>query len=114
MTGQLVVDVERGADRLRYRDAVYAQVFGFRPLMLDLVVPSTPGAAPVVLYLHGGGFASGTHMTSRNRLGREVTETLIANGIAVASVGIHHSYMGGGRLRLSEQSMRRTRTGRCG
>lgn len=41
----------------------YAQVEGFRPLLLDLHLPSArqPGAGlPVVVYVHGGGWRRGT------------------------------------------------------
>lgn len=38
----------------------YAAVFGYRPLLLDLYVPQEDGTAPpVVLFLHGGGWALG-------------------------------------------------------
>ncbi|EIV96577.1 alpha/beta hydrolase fold domain-containing protein [Frankia sp. QA3] len=87
VTYGLVPDAERHGDRIMYRDAVYARIPGFRLLMLDLVVPTAPDPVPVVLYLHGGGFSVGTHKTSWDVLGRQVTEVMVARGIAVASVG---------------------------
>jgi len=43
-------------------DAIeYAAPFGFRPLLLDLYLPqSPPGPVPVVVFIHGGGWAKGT------------------------------------------------------
>ena len=70
-----------------YRDAVYARVVGFRPLMLDLYVPVAPGSVAVVVYLHGGAFTGGTHKISRDPLGVRVARVMAARGIAVASVG---------------------------
>jgi acetyl esterase/lipase len=49
-------------------------------------VPRAPAPVAVVLYLHGGGFATGTHKTTWDLLGREVTEVFTGRGIAVASV----------------------------
>jgi len=82
-----VLEIDRGADRTGYRDVVYAEVSGFRPLLLDLVVPVRSAPAPVVVYLHGGGFAGGTHQVARYPPGRRATEALLARGVAVASVG---------------------------
>ena len=49
-------------------------------------MPRAPAPVAVVLYLHGGGFATGTHKTTWDLLGREVTEVFTGRGIAVASV----------------------------
>lgn len=92
-----VLEIDRRADRTGYRDVVYAEVSGFRPLLLDLVVPVArarapeskrePEPVPVVVYLHGGGFAGGTHQLARYPPARRAAEALLARGIAVASVG---------------------------
>lgn len=84
---QLVPDQEHREDRSVYRDAIYAQVAGFRPMMLDLMVPRSGQPVPVVLYVHGGAFAVGNHKITRDALGAAVTAELTARGIAVASVG---------------------------
>jgi acetyl esterase/lipase len=84
---ELVADVEQDDRHLRYRDAVYAQVSGFRPLTLDLDVPLAAAPVALVVYLHGGGFAGGTHKVMRDPLGCQVSQVMAARGIAVASVG---------------------------
>jgi acetyl esterase/lipase len=68
------------------RDVVYGELLGFRPLTLDLHVPSvTP--APVILFLHGGGWRAGSkakftpHLTNAQSFGRVVDA-----GFAVVSV----------------------------
>ncbi|MBB5957478.1 acetyl esterase/lipase [Saccharothrix tamanrassetensis] len=43
----------------RYRDVVFADIPGFRPLLLDLTVPR-PGV-PVVVWIHGGAWLHGSH-----------------------------------------------------
>ncbi|MFI6762843.1 alpha/beta hydrolase fold domain-containing protein [Micromonospora sp. NPDC050417] len=48
-------------DRVLYHDIVVAEVAGFRPLMLDVAVPpGASGATPVLVFVHGGGWQSGT------------------------------------------------------
>jgi acetyl esterase/lipase len=42
-----------------YSGLTYAEMPGYRPLLLDLHVPDDAAAAPVVVWIHGGGFVSG-------------------------------------------------------
>lgn len=77
---------ERRAGCVLYRDAVVARIVGFRPLMLDLVTPWTKAPVPLVVYIHGGGFASGSNKLWLDPLGELVTHRLIEAGIAVASI----------------------------
>jgi acetyl esterase/lipase len=65
----------------------YASLPSARPLELDLwLPPTTPVPAPVVVFLHGGGWRLG----SRHRIGPAFAETaferLVQAGIAVASI----------------------------
>ncbi|MWA05179.1 alpha/beta hydrolase fold domain-containing protein [Actinomadura sp. LD22] len=67
----------------------YAVEVGYRPLELDLYLPSADGA-PVVLFVHGGGWQRGT----RREFGGEFAgwrpsplERIAEAGFAVASVG---------------------------
>ena len=75
----------------------YAEIQGFRPLLLDLHVPADADDAdgagagadagarspvPVVVWLHGGAFWAG----DRRHAPYEVFDTLVAAGIAVATI----------------------------
>lgn len=68
------------------RDLVFCELPGFRPLTLDLHLPAA-GPAPVVLYVHGGGWRLGSrrsfgpNFTTDGSFGR-----IVAAGFAVASV----------------------------
>ncbi len=81
------VDLPDGPGALR-RAVEYAAPPGFRPLLLDLYTPAGP-PAPVVLFLHGGGWRLGTRSVfcptwrdwRPDPFGR-----LVAAGFAVASV----------------------------
>lgn len=77
---------ERRADRIEYRDAFVAQEQGFRPLLLDLVVPAdTPGPVPVVLWVHGGGWLNGSPKVTPDWLaGEDHVGKALAAGLAVA------------------------------
>lgn len=67
----------------------YAALPGSRPLELDLwLPPQAPDAAPVVLFLHGGGWRIGSrHLAGPEFVGAEPTpfEHVAQAGIAVAS-----------------------------
>lgn len=67
----------------------YAVVRGHRPLLLDLHRPAAPGPAPLVVFLHGGGW----HLGGRAAFGPSYAgwdpspfALLTAAGLAVASV----------------------------
>jgi len=66
-----------------HRDVCYATISGFRPLLLELIIPRQEAPAPVVVYLHGGGFRGGSR---RNAMMRELAEPLVRQGIALASI----------------------------
>jgi acetyl esterase/lipase len=66
----------------------YAAVPGVRPLELDLYLPPADGPAPVVVFLHGGGWRVGSrHSAGPAYRGADPTpfEQLAQAGIAVAS-----------------------------
>jgi acetyl esterase/lipase len=62
----------------------YEAVFGYRPLLLDLY--PAPAGAPVVLFLHGGGWALGDRtLVAPAFTGTSFFDALTAAGFAVAS-----------------------------
>jgi acetyl esterase/lipase len=64
----------------------YGFVFGYRPLLLDLYLPSDRTGPPVVLFLHGGGWALGDRTLAGPAFtGRTFFERLAEAGFAVAS-----------------------------
>jgi acetyl esterase/lipase len=74
------------AERRVIRDVVYSEVLGFRPLTLDIHVPeSTP--APVILYLHGGGWRTGSKASFGPHLSpAQSFERIVDAGFAVVAV----------------------------
>jgi acetyl esterase/lipase len=72
---------------LRYENIVYSCEPGYRPLYLDLRIPGQAGQAPLIIWIHGGGWIYG----SRRRLpphlhGNAVHDQMIEAGYAVAAV----------------------------
>jgi len=68
-------------------DVTYSVIPGYRPLILDLYLPSGNGAHPLVLYIHGGGWVGGHTRHSGALEGfPRVLAALAAEGFAVASV----------------------------
>ncbi|MEA5363154.1 alpha/beta hydrolase [Amycolatopsis sp., V23-08] len=61
---------------------VYREVLGFRPLELDLHLPSGPGPHPAIVYLHGGGWRRGSRRTT---IPANLCSTLAERGFAVAA-----------------------------
>jgi acetyl esterase/lipase len=71
-----------------HRDVVFASPVGFRPLSLDLYVPSAPAQA-LCLYLHGGGWRVGSRADGPGRARNwspSFFEQVAAMGLAVASI----------------------------
>jgi acetyl esterase/lipase len=84
---------EAGAAATVYREIVYANEVGYRPLRMDLYVPRTHRPAPVVVWMHGGGFLTGSRR--RSALSGPVWDALLARGIAVAAVEYRFSFEAG-------------------
>lgn len=62
-----------------------AQPTGFRPLSMDLRIPGAAGA-PVVVFLHGGGFLRGSRKVFTPGISAEASfDRIVAAGFAVAS-----------------------------
>ena len=77
---------------LHYSGITYAVAFGFRPLQLDLWVPAGDAPAPLVVWVHGGGFMFGDrrHLPETLRP-NQVFEVLLAAGLAVATIDYRHA-----------------------
>ncbi|WP_062202021.1 alpha/beta hydrolase [Demequina salsinemoris] len=68
------------------RDVVFAEPVGYRPLSLDLYPAPVPGA-PVVVFVHGGGWRVGSRATLTPTMpGPDPFARIAAAGLAVASV----------------------------
>jgi acetyl esterase/lipase len=64
----------------------FATIPGIRPLELDLYLPASTDPAPVVVFLHGGGWRAGRrHVAGPSYAGPAPFERLAQAGIAVAS-----------------------------
>ncbi|BCY07042.1 alpha/beta hydrolase [Actinoplanes sp. L3-i22] len=75
-------------DRLCWRDAVVAQVPGFRPLTLDLFRPAAPAPPrPLIIWVHGGAWLFGSNKSESPQLAAAgIPERILAAGFALARV----------------------------
>ncbi len=65
----------------------YAQVPGFRPLVMDLHVPQGISSPPVVVWVHGGGWSEGDRRLVPLQWGQqELFQRVVDAGIALATV----------------------------
>jgi acetyl esterase/lipase len=70
----------------------YAVAFGFRPLQLDVWTPAGDGAAPLVVWIHGGGFMFGDRRVLPETFRpNQVFDALLGAGLAVASIDYRHA-----------------------
>jgi acetyl esterase/lipase len=70
-------------------DLTYSMVSGFRPLTLDLYLPASQrsGGAPVIIYVHGGGWTSGhTRHSGAFENWPGVLASIASRGYVVASL----------------------------
>src|SRR5215211_8983769 len=75
-----------------FSGVTYAVAVGYRPLQLDLWVPDTGRPAPLVVYVHGGGFMFGDRRYLPETLRPDqVFEALVAAGLAVATIDYRHA-----------------------
>lgn len=74
-------------DRLCWPDVIVAEPVGYRPLLLDLFRPAAATDAPVVIWIHGGGWRFGTNKRESPELVRgRIGEKILAAGYALARV----------------------------
>jgi acetyl esterase/lipase len=77
---------------LHYAGVTYAVAFGYRPLQLDLWVPTTETPAPLVVWIHGGGFMFGDRRYLPETLRpNQVFDALLDAGLAVATIDYRHA-----------------------
>jgi acetyl esterase/lipase len=70
-----------------WRDVVYQTLPGYRPQIVDVYVPPTPGPHPLILYIHGGGWTSGhTRHSGAFADFPAVLASLASEGFTVASL----------------------------
>ena len=83
---------KRADGAVMWLDVVYATPWGFRPLMLDMIVPKGEGPHPLVVYIHGGAWAAGSPKIT-NSIYREMdfVNRLVKAGFAVASISYRFS-----------------------
>jgi acetyl esterase/lipase len=75
-----------------YVGATYAAPGGYRPLQLDLWVPPSDEPAPLVVWIHGGGWMMGDRRILPETLRpNQVFDELLAAGLAVASIDYRHA-----------------------
>lgn len=64
----------------------YALVDGYRPMVLDIHVPQTNSPAPVVVWVHGGGWASGDRRLVPLQWGQQrLFQRIVDAGFALAT-----------------------------
>ncbi len=80
------VEVDARGSR-HWRDVVFAHVDGFRPLTLYVSAPRTNVPAPLVVFIHGGGWMLGHPMvTNPVYAALDMSGKLLAAGYAVARI----------------------------
>jgi acetyl esterase/lipase len=93
MTGDLRVEpqvTKRGATF--YSGLTYAAYPGFRPLLLDLYVPRGVVDAPLVVWIHGGGFQDGDRRYLPETYPKNsVFDRPLDAGMAVATIDYRHA-----------------------
>ncbi|MEY9875087.1 acetyl esterase/lipase [Streptacidiphilus sp. MAP12-33] len=79
----------------RFEGVTYATTFGYRPRLLDVLVPATAadeGPVPVVVWIHGGGWMDGDRRYPPPTVPAELLfGSALAAGLAVVTVDYRHS-----------------------
>jgi acetyl esterase/lipase len=87
------IDRHRPTGAVHHRSLVFSIVEGFRPIEMDVFVPlGTPGPTSAVVWIHGGGFLSGSRLHPPLEWPAGLLfQSLIDAGIAVASIDYRHA-----------------------
>jgi hypothetical protein len=102
--GAALSEVDTDADGVRrWRDVVFADVRGFRPLMLYVSVPRSASPPPLVVFIHGGGWQLGHPMVT-NPVYRRIDPIgkLLRAGFAVARISYRLSAEGAFPIQLHD------------
>ena len=76
----------------RFEGLTYAAPIGYRPLQLDVWVPSSPSRPPLVVWVHGGAWLFGDRRYLPETLRpNELFDALLDAGLAVATIDYRHS-----------------------
>src|SRR5829696_2064070 len=76
----------------RYQGVTSAAERGYRPLQLDVWVPASPTAPPLVVWIHGGAWMHGDRRYLPETLRpNQHFEELLAAGLAVATIDYRHA-----------------------
>ncbi|MER5637932.1 alpha/beta hydrolase [Kitasatospora sp. NPDC002227] len=80
-------------DGTTHHDGItYASTPGYRPRLLDLHRPATDQAVPVVVWIHGGGWADGDRRYPPPTVSPELLfGSVLSAGLAVATIDYRHS-----------------------
>ena len=78
----------RDGHHLVWPDVIVGEIYGYRPLMLDLFRPEPAGQTyPLVIWIHGGAFLEGTNKRDGELLrGARIGERVLTAGFALARV----------------------------
>lgn len=76
-----------------YSEVIYARLFDFRPLVLDLHVPEDVARPPVVVWIHGGGFREGDRRSQPKEI-RPRTFFAALNEVGLACATIDYRLTG--------------------
>ncbi|MGF1426603.1 alpha/beta hydrolase fold domain-containing protein [Kitasatospora sp. LaBMicrA B282] len=76
----------------RFDGATYARTSGYRPRLLDLHRPAGDEVVPLVVWIHGGGWADGDRRYPPPTVPAELLfGSLVRAGLAVATIDYRHS-----------------------
>jgi acetyl esterase/lipase len=79
----------------RWRDVVFAHTLGYRPLLMNVSVPSAAAPPPLVVFIHGGAWRMGSPAFTNPMYQRlDFIEKYIRAGFAVASISYRFSSEG--------------------
>ena len=76
----------------RYDGVTYAAVPGYRPLQLDVWVPTSTSPPPLVVWIHGGAWMFGDRRYLPETLRpNQLFDALITAGLAIATIDYRHA-----------------------